>query len=139
MPVKINYLNKASNKSTGNLVLFVDEKFYIENLKKYISNSEYIYIKDLKKNIDNKKKIVLYEVNSKKKIVIVSIKKNINSSEIESLGADFYKKVNYGKNSEYSILSDSIDIKDKNFLGYFLHGLKLKSYEFNKYKTKKEP
>ena len=66
MPVKINYLNKASNKSTGNLVLFVDEKFYIENLKKYISNSEYIYIKDLKKNIDNKKKIVLYEVNSKK-------------------------------------------------------------------------
>ena len=138
MPVKINYLNKASNKSTGNLVLFVDEKFYIENLKKYISNSEYIYIKDLKKNIDNKKKIVLYEVNSKKKIVIVSIKKNINSSEIESLGADFYKKVNYGKNSEYSILSDSIDTKDKIFLGYFLHGLKLKSYEFNKYKTKKE-
>ena len=74
----------------------------------------------------------------KKKIVIVSIKKNINSSEIESLGADFYKKVNYGKNSEYSILSDSIDTKDKIFLGYFLHGLKLKSYEFNKYKTKKE-
>ena len=138
MPVKINYLNKASNKSTGNLVLFVDEKFNIENLKKYISNSEYIYIKDLKKNIDNKKKIVLYEVNSKKKIVIVSIKKNINSSEIESLGADFYKKVNYGKNSEYSILSDSIDTKDKIFLGYFLHGFKLKSYEFNKYKTKKE-
>ena len=56
MPVKINYLNKASKKSTGNLVLFVDEKFYIENLKKYISNSEYIYIKDLKNNIDNKKK-----------------------------------------------------------------------------------
>ena len=138
MPVKINYLNKASNKSTGNLVLFVDEKFNIENFKKYISNSEYIYIKDLKKNIDNKKKIVLYEVNSKKKIVIVSIKKDINSSEIESLGADFYKKVNYGKNSEYSILSDSIDTKDKIFLGYFLHGFKLKSYEFNKYKTKKE-
>ena len=138
MPVKIKYLKKASNKSTGNLVLFVDEKFNIENLKKYISNSEYIYIKDLKKNIDNKKKIVLYEVNSKKKIVIVSIKKDINSSEIESLGADFYKKVNYGKNSEYSILSDSIDTKDKIFLGYFLHGFKLKSYEFNKYKTKKE-
>ena len=56
MPVKINYLNKASNKSTGNLVLFVDEKFYIENLKKYISNSEYIYIKDLKKILIIKKK-----------------------------------------------------------------------------------
>ena len=138
MPVKINYLNKASNKSTGNLVLFADEKFNIENLKKYISNSEYIYVRDLLKNIDNKKKLILYEVNSKKRIVIVSIKKNINSSDIESLGADFYKKVNDGKNSEYSILSDSIEVKDKNFLGYFLHGLKLKSYEFSKYKTKKK-
>ena len=28
--------------------------------------------------------------------------------------------------------------KDENFLGHFLHGLKLKSYEFKKYKTKKE-
>ena len=28
--------------------------------------------------------------------------------------------------------------KDNNFLGYFLHGIKLKSYVFNKYKTKKE-
>ena len=27
---------------------------------------------------------------------------------------------------------------NKNFLGLFLHGLKLKSYEFNKYKTKKD-
>ena len=59
MPVKINYLNKASNKSTGNLVLFADEKFNIENLKKYISNSEYIYVRDLLKNIDNKKKLIL--------------------------------------------------------------------------------
>ena len=28
--------------------------------------------------------------------------------------------------------------KHNNFLGHFLHGLKLKSYEFKKYKTKKE-
>ena len=26
----------------------------------------------------------------------------------------------------------------KNFIGHFLHGLKLKSYNFKKYKTKKE-
>ena len=36
-----------------------------------------------------------------------------------------------------SIISDSIDTKYKNFLGHFLHGLKLKSYEFKKYKSKK--
>ena len=85
-----------------------------------------------------KKNLLVFEVNSKKKIVIVSIKKNLKTSEIENLGAEFYARVNYGKNSEYLIISDSIISKNKNFLGHFLHGVKLKSYDFNKYKTKKE-
>ena len=33
---------------------------------------------------------------------------------------------------------DPVTGKNSNFLGHFLHGLKLKSYNFNKYKTKKE-
>ncbi len=137
MSVKINYSNKSSNK-LGNLVLFTNDKFVISSLKKYVSESDYLYINDLQKNNDSKKNLILYEINSKKTIIIISIKKNLNSSDIESLGAEFYKKINYGKNAEYSILSDSIDVKDKNFLGHFLHGLKLKSYEFNKYKSKKD-
>ena len=72
-----------------------------------------------------------------KKIVLVSIKKNIKTSDVENLGAEFYKKINHGKNSEYYIISDSVIGKNDNFLGHFLHGLKLKSYEFDKYKTKK--
>ena len=46
-------------------------------------------------------------------------------------------RINYGKNSEYLINTDSVVSKFKNFIGHFLHGLKLKSYEFKKYKTKK--
>ena len=42
------------------------------------------------------------------------------------------------KNSNYFVNSDSVFGKHDNFLGHFLHGLKLKSYEFNKYKSKKE-
>ena len=42
------------------------------------------------------------------------------------------------KISEYDVISDSINVKHNNFLGHFLHGAKLKSYEFNKYKSKKE-
>ena len=80
----------------------------------------------------------MFEVHSKKKIVLISIKKNLKTSEIENLGAEFYGRINYGKNSEYNIISDSLISKDNNFLGHFLHGLKLKSYEFGKYKTKKE-
>ena len=56
----------------------------------------------------------------------------------ENLGAEFFKKINTEKNSEYFIISDSVVGNNENFLGHFLHGLKLKSYEFKKYKTKKE-
>ena len=81
---------------------------------------------------------MIFEVNSKKKIVLISIKKNQQFSNIENLGAEFYGRVNYGKNSEYFIISESIKNQNENFLGHFLHGLRLKSYEFKKYKTKKE-
>ena len=36
------------------------------------------------------------------------------------------------------MISDTILTKFDNFLGHFLHGLKLKSYDFKKYKTKNE-
>ncbi len=138
MAIKINYTKNKSGNFSANLVLFSDEKFSLNNLKKYISDSEFAYINDLLKTSDLKKNLLVFELNSKKKIVLVSIKNSLKTSDIENLGADFYKQINYGKNSEYLIISDSVPSKYDNFLSYFLHGLKLKSYEFNKYKTKKE-
>jgi leucyl aminopeptidase len=138
MSIKINYANKAISKSSANLVLFTDEKFSSNGLKKYLSNSEFSYISDLLKTSDLKKNMFIFEVNSKKKIILISTKKDLKSFDVENLGAEFYGRINYGKNSEYFINSDSIISKYENFTGYFLHGLKLKSYEFNKYKTKKE-
>ena len=138
MSIKINYSNKITGKSSGNLILFTDEKFNISNLKKYISNTEFSYIKDLLKTSDLKKSIFVFEINSKKKIILISIKKELKNFDIENLGAQFYSYINYGKNSEYFVNSDSITNKHENLIGHFLHGLKLKSYEFNKYKTKKE-
>ena len=138
MPIKINYSNKTDSEPSANLVLFSNEKFNINGLKKYLSNSEFSYINDLLKTSDLKKNLFVFEVNSKKKIVLISIKNNLKTSDVENLGAEFYKRINHGKNSEYFIISDSIVGKHDNFLGHFLHGLKLKSYEFKKYKTKKE-
>jgi leucyl aminopeptidase len=138
MSVKINYSKKIISKSSNNLVFFTDEKFNITNLQKYTSSIEFSYIKDLLKTSDLKKSIFVFEINSKKKIILISIKKDLKSFDIENLGAEFYRYINYGKNSEYFINSDSIIGKHENFTDYFLHGLKLKSYEFNKYKTKKE-
>jgi leucyl aminopeptidase len=138
MTIEITYKNTDLKKTTTNLVLFTDEKFNISPLKEYIPSLEFSYIKDLLKTSDLNKNLFVFEVNSKKKIVLVSIKKNIKTSDIENLGAELYGRINYGKNSQYLVNSDSIIGKYENFIGYFLHGLKLKSYEFNKYITKKE-
>ena len=138
MSIQINYKNNNSKKSSNNLILFTDEKFNIYPLKKYISISEFSYIKELIKTSDLTKNLFVFELNSKRKILLISIKKKLKKSGIENLGAELYGRINYGKNSEYSINSDSAVCEHEDFIGYLLHGLKLKSYEFNKYKTKKE-
>ena len=68
---------------------------------------------------------------------MVSVKNDLKTFDIESLGAEFHGHINYDKKNEYFVNSDSINNKFENLLGYFLHGLKLKSYEFNIYKSKK--
>jgi len=138
MSIQINYKNNDLKKTSTNLVLFVEENFNISGLKKYISSSEFSYISDLLKNSDLKKNLLFFEINSKKTIFLVSIKKNSETSDIESLGAEFHSHINYDKKSEYFVNPDSLSSKFENFIGYFLHGLKLKSYEFNIYKSKKD-
>ena len=137
MSIKISLKKSKLGKTNANLVLFVDDKFNISLIKKFISNLEYSYISDLLKTSDFKKKLLVFNL-PKKKIILVSIKKNIKNSEIESLGAELYGQINFGKNSQYVINTENVIDSYKNFIGYFLHGLKLKSYEFKKYKSKKE-
>ena len=113
MSIKINYLKKTNSNPSSNLVLFSDDKFNVSGLKKYLSGSEFSYISDLLKTSDLKKNIFVFEVNSKKKIVLISIKKNLKSFDTENLGAEFYGRINYGKSSEYFINSDSITGKQE--------------------------
>ena len=138
MPLKINYSKINTNKLISNLVLFCNDKFNLKELNKYFSKDDFSYINDLLKSNDLKKNLLTFELSSKKKIVLVSIKDNLKSSDVENLGAEFFKLISSAKKSEYSIISDSVLKNQSNFLGHFLHGLKLKSYVFDKYKSKKE-
>jgi leucyl aminopeptidase len=137
MTVQVLYKNNNLQKSLANLVLFTDENFTISGLKKHVSNEEFSYISDLLKTSDLKKDLLFFEINSKKTIFLVSIKKELKTSDIESLGAKFHGYINYDKKDDYFVNSDTVNSKIENFIGYFLHGLKLKSYEFNIYKSKK--
>ena len=138
MSIKISYSNKKDKNISGSIVLFVNEKFNTNNIKKYIADSDYNYINEILKTNDLKKDILVFEINSKKKIVLISVKNKLKISEIENLGAKFYGQISPGKNCEYFIASDTLITAQENFLGHFLHGFKLKSYEFKKYKTKNE-
>ena len=108
MSVQIIYNNKLSKKSFSNLILFVDEKFNISSLKKYISSSEYSFISDLIKTKDLNKKIIIFDVNSRRKIILVSIKNNSKASDLENLGAKFYDLLKNTKLNELSLNSDTI-------------------------------
>ena len=138
MPIQINLKKNSIKKPINNLVLFSDQKFSTNHIKKYISSNELSYINDLLKISDLEKKILVFELSSKKKVILISIKKNLKSSDIENLGAEFYGRIDQDKKEDYYINTDSVNTKHENFIGYFLHGLKLKSYKFNKYKTKKQ-
>ena len=51
----------------------------------------------------------------------------------------FYNYIKGRNINKLSIISNTLNFRsEKDFIGHFLHGLKLKSYEFNIYKTKKE-
>ena len=136
MTVQIFYKN---NDNSNNQVLFVEENYNINSIKKHVSSADLSYIKEILKNSDLKKKILSLDLNSKKRLILVSIKKKLESSDIENLGADFYDYIKSRNINKLSIISNTLNSRpEKDFTGHFLHGLKLKSYEFNIYKTKKE-
>ena len=70
MNITLNFKKQTSSKSYVNPILFVDEKFNISGLKRYLSNSEYSYILDLLNNKDTKRKIITFMYFDYKKQVV---------------------------------------------------------------------
>ena len=136
MTITINYKKTIKNNELSNQIIFIDEKSGIKSIKKFILTNEFSFVADLIKTKDPKKKIKTFELNSKKKIILISIKKDLTSSEIEDLGAKFFNYIKSDKKKNYNIIAGSVSANLKNFILYFLHGAKLKSYSFNKYITK---
>ena len=137
MSIKINYKKKSSKNNSGKLIFFVDEKYSLISLKKNLVKSEYEFMRDILSSHDLTKNIISFDINSKKRIFLISVKKNINSFEVENLGAKFFNYIKNLKQKEFHINSEVLPANQKKLIGYFLHGLKLKSYVFDKYKSKK--
>ena len=140
MTVQVLY-KKASNLAIfKNLVFFTNEKFQIDHLKKELSLRNFSLIKDFLKNKDYlKKKIINFNLNSNQTVILVSLKNKLRSNEIEKIGANFFDFIKNHSFFETSIFYESIKINQlrEESLDEFLHGLQLKSYDFNVYKSKK--
>jgi len=139
MSVQVVYKNKAKTSDIVDIVLFSDEKFQIKNGKSIFSKAQIAYIEKILKNKKKTKtKFISFNIDEKTNIILISLKNNLKSFDVESLGASFYDFIKKNLFNNISIIADSVKSKPgRDFLGRFIHGLKLKSYEFNIYKSKK--
>ena len=126
---------------SGCIAFFTNEKSEISHLKKYLNSSDHRNLTVLLRNkIKNKKKGLLsFDLNPNQKIILIPLKKNQKSNETEKLGAKLTDFLN-GEGAEViHIVSDTILVNLKPDAIYeFLHGMRLKSYSFDRYKSKKE-
>tara|TARA_B100000989_G_scaffold233943_1_gene180759 strand:- start:3859 stop:5319 length:1461 start_codon:yes stop_codon:yes gene_type:complete len=139
MNIKEKYSKNAKLTSlSGAIVLFTDEKFEINNLNNFLNPSEKILIKKNLKNANAKKNIVSFDLNHNQKIILLILKKNIKNPNLENKGAEIYDFVKNNGFLNVHIISSTINkYIDADAVYSFVHGMKLKSYSFDKYKSKK--
>ena len=141
MTLKINYLDKKKNRPK-NRAIFVHQDIktvefkgeFEEKIKQKILN----LVKNNKKHDENK--IFFLNQDFDEQIIVIYLSKSkIKNKELEfeKLGAKFYDYLKKNEVESIYIKSFAFLNENKKYFNSFLHGIKLKSYEFNLYKTKK--
>ena len=140
MIIKDNFLKLLNiSKLSGCIAFFTNEKSEITHLKKYFSSSEHNNLNILLKNKNKKKGLLTFDLNPNQKIILIPLKKNQKPNETEKGGAKLTDFLNNEEMNIVHIISDTISINLKSDSIYeFLHGMRLKSYSFDKYKSKKK-
>ena len=140
MSIKISLKKRLNIKSVKNHVFFTNENFRISELSKLpIFKFSNFITKSVSTSNLVKKNILSFNINATQKIILIKIKDNKSSLTIEKLGAEFYvylKSNSYFKTTFYEQNIRNLSLKNKYFFDQFIQGLQLKSYEFNKYKSK---
>ncbi len=139
MTVQVFYKNKINSKSSKVFALFTDENFKIQKMDVFFSKKEISFIKKITQN--NKiprKKFLSFNLNEYSSIILIPLKNLLTSCQVEQVGADFYKFIKLNLFTEVTFDQKNISANHKKFniLEEFLHGVNLKSYEFNIYKPK---
>ena len=133
MSIKINYNSKTSLNNQGNLVFFLKNNFELKSLKHLFNANEFKSIEQILKKKNLEKNILFFELTEKKTIILVKLN---DKFQHEILGAEFYNFLKSNDFKQVTIQQKSLENVQKDFIDTFLHGVRLKSYEFNLYKSK---
>ena len=138
MIIKEKYIKSAKlNNLSGSILFFANNKSEIKNINKLINSSQSNLIKKNQKNNNKKKEIFSFDISYNQKIIIYSLKNNKRS--YEKNGAKFYEFLKKDNLNKVYIFGDTINNSNIiKCLVEFIHGMKLKSYNFDKYLSKKK-
>ena len=138
MIIKEKYTKTAKlNKLSGAIVFFANKNSVIKNINNLLNTSETnLFGKNIKNNI-KKKEIFSFDINYNQKIIIYSFKNEKNS--YEKNGAKLFQYFKNENLNNIHIFGDTIENSNSmKCLHEFIHGMKLKSYSFERYLTKKD-
>ena len=142
MSIKLSFKSGSNEKNIKNYVLFSDEEFKINGLNKLSINKYSNQIsKTIISNKSRKKDYISFNLNPDQKIILIKIKNKLTATENEKSGANFYNYIKSNLIFDVTFLNNNTiatQSKNSTFFDEFLHGMQLKSYNFNKYKTKQE-
>src|SRR6056300_483604 len=144
MTVKIHN-KKLDLKKQNTIVLFVNSNLDLKELdNNYLKKFSSLIKKSIKLNKDRITKFkdfFNFDLNPLIKLIIIKIPKDhISSTDNEKLGARFFNFIKTNSFNEISFIDTNLKLyclSNKNFFNEFLSGILIKSYEFDKYKTKR--
>ena len=130
MSVQVVYNNSKKIANSKVQAVFTGENFTMNEINS-LSKVEIIKLKKII-NFKNGDSNNIFHLNLDNKIIIlIPVKKNLKINDFEILGAKLYEYLKKNSFKKISISKNFINISNFN---HFIHGLKIKSYEFNLYK-----
>ena len=134
MSVQVVYKNSKKIANSKVQAVFTGENFTMNEINS-LSKVEIIKLKKII-NFKNDNSNNISHLNLDNKIIIlIPVNKNFKINDFEILGAKLYEYLKKNSFKKISISKNFINIINFN---HFIHGLKIKSYEFNLYKGLKK-
>ena len=134
----IDFINKFNPKAS-NIGLFLSDSLHLGS-NSQVSNSITQKIKSFLNKIpkNNKKIILSFDLSENQKCFLVVVKKNLKIFEINNLGAQLKATINADKNiKNINFINNLNYFNSDEIVTEFAYGFELKSYRFEKYKSKK--